>query len=76
VKHLRNNECTPAHVITRLGTTMRQFKVGAPVPVVTFKVVARVDGAEETKPGGENGTGACLSADSFETADSEEAWGE
>ena len=76
VQHLTNNKSTPAHVLTRLGTTMKQFKIGAPVPVVTFLAVGLLNGSggpisstEEVKPDN-------VDKDFFEGADPDEAWDE
>jgi len=40
--HLNNGGITPKHVVTKLATVLKQFKVGKPQPVVTFTPVTLI----------------------------------
>jgi len=75
-RHLRNNGTTPAHVITRLGTSIRQFKIGAPVPVVTFVAVGFVSGSDTPETNDADKGRASSNLAIFDAEDSEEGWGE
>jgi len=42
VQFLLSKGVTPKHVVTKIRTTLKQFKVGSPVAVATFEAVGRI----------------------------------